>query len=77
MHVTDFVRQFENALDGVSPGSLKPESRFRELPEWSSLAALTLIAVTDAEYGVELSAEDIKQSQTVQDIFQVILSKKK
>ncbi len=76
MNLTDFVRQFEGAIDDVAPGTLQPQSRFRDLPQWSSLAALNIIAMADAEYGLELSADELKRSQTVEELFRLLSAKK-
>ncbi len=77
MNLAEFVRQIEGALDDVPAGTLQPQSRFRELPQWSSLAALNIIALADAEYGLELSAEELRRSQTVEELFQILVAKEK
>ncbi len=76
MEINDFTRQLERTLEGAAAGSLSPQTRFRELPGWSSLAALDLIVLADSDYGVELSAEDLKKSQTIQDLFNILSSKR-
>jgi len=77
MSIDEFVRRFEGALDGVSPGSLTPETEFRSLAEWDSMGALNVIVMADADYGVELTAEDLRQSRTVADLFRAVTGKKK
>jgi acyl carrier protein len=77
MNLDDFVRSCENAIDEVPPGSLGPQTRFRDLAQWSSLAALNLIAMADADYGLELAADDLKRSQTIEDLFKILCAKPK
>jgi acyl carrier protein len=47
----------------------------RDLDEWSSLTALSLIAMADEEYSVKLTGDDIKSSITLNDIFEIIKNK--
>lgn len=77
MNVNDYVRSFETALEEVALGSLLPATKFRDLAQWDSMAALSVIAMTDAEYGVELTAEELKNSQTIEELFNVVSGKKK
>jgi acyl carrier protein len=77
MNINDFVRGFENAMEDITAGSLAAGTKFRELAGWDSLAALSVIAMVDADYGVELTADELKKSQTIEDIFNVVAAKKK
>ena len=52
---------------------MTPETEFRELDDWSSLAALSIIAMVDEEYDVEFRGDDIRDSQTVEDLFDVVV----
>ena len=69
------IDQIENEFDEVQPGTIKPESSFRELEGWSSMHALILIALIDNEYDILLTGEQLKNAQTVQDLFEIIQSK--
>ena len=50
----------------------KPDTKFREINEWSSLLALSIIAMADEEYEVKLKGEDIRNSQTIEDLFNIV-----
>jgi acyl carrier protein len=43
---------------------------------WDSLAQLSIIALADEEYGVTISATEIKEAETVGGIKQLIENKK-
>jgi acyl carrier protein len=76
LNVDDFVRNFENAVEGVEPGSLQPETEFTKLEEWDSLAALSVLAMVDAEYETEITGNELRKCKTLQDLFNVVQSKK-
>lgn len=72
MNIDDFITRIEEEFDDLTPGTLKPESIFREVFEWNSINALILIAMVKTEYDVAVNAEDIASSKTVADIYRII-----
>jgi len=75
MNVEEFITNLEEEFDDLEPGSLKPESHFRENFEWNSINALILIALVKTEYDVAINAEDISSSKSIQDLFDIVKSK--
>ena len=75
MEINVFLENFVDILDNTDASSIKSDTVFRDLDEWDSLTALSLIAMADDEYSVKLTGEDIKASITLQDIFNKIESK--
>jgi acyl carrier protein len=75
MKIEEFIARIEEEFDDIEPGTLKPESIFREVFEWNSINALILIALVKTEYDVAINAEDIANSKTVADIYGIIESK--
>ena len=73
--ISSFIKKIESEIDGLAPGSLKPETHFRELPEWSSMHALVLIALSETEYNVTLTGDDLRKCGTVQEIYNLISSR--
>jgi acyl carrier protein len=75
MEINHFIQNFAAQFDDIEAEKFNPEVKFRDLDEWSSLRALSVIAMTNEEYDVFLTGEDIRNSQTIQDLFQIINSK--
>jgi len=44
MEIKDFIQNFADQLDDTDVSMLTPETDFRELDEWSSLTALSVMA---------------------------------
>ena len=72
MKIEDFIARLEEEYEDLTPGSLKPDSVFREVFEWNSINALILIAMVKTEYDVTINAEDIATSKTVEDLYRII-----
>ena len=75
MELKDFIENFANQFDDTDASEIKAETVFKELDEWSSLIALSVIAMVDEEYEVTIKGEDIRTSNTVEDLFNNVKSK--
>jgi len=72
MKIDDFISHLEEEYEDMVPGTLKPDSIFREVFEWNSINALILIAMVKTEYDVTINAEDIATSKTIEDLYKII-----
>lgn len=75
MEVKKFVENFAAQFDEADPETIKIETRFRDIEGWSSLTALSIIAMADEEYNIKLKGDDIRKAVTVEDLFNIIKSK--
>lgn len=76
MEFKDFIEKFVGIFDETDASELMPDTKFRDLDEWSSLSVLGLLAMADDDFGVELEAIELRQANTIQDIYELIKSKK-
>ena len=75
MEISIFLQKFSEILDYTDPSLINPNTVFRDLEEWDSLTALSLIAMVDEEYSLKLTGDDIKKSISLQDVFEKIKNK--
>lgn len=76
MNIQNFIENFAAQFDDTDASMLSVETKFKELDEWSSLIALSVIAMVDEEYDITISGDDIRNSNTIEDLFNAIQSKK-
>jgi acyl carrier protein len=69
MTIERFIAALEENIEGLTPGSVRPETEFRTLPAWDSLASLSTLAVIDAEFGVQLAGASFRTCRTISDLF--------
>ena len=50
-------------------------TEFKTLDEWSSLIALSLIAMVDEEYDITIKGDDIRNATTIEDLFNTVKAK--
>ena len=75
MEIKEFIENFAAQFDDTDPAEITPATVFKDLDEWSSLTALSIIAMVDEEYDTTLKGDDIKNADTVEDLFNVVKSK--
>lgn len=76
MNIKDFVSNFELQFDDVEEGTMTSNIIYKNIPEWSSLTALLIIAMVDSEYDVTLTGDSIRNTTTIQELFDIVASKK-
>lgn len=72
MNLDQFITNFADLFDETDADNIKANTRFKDLEEWSSLLALSVIAMIDEEYDVEFRGDDIRGSSTVEDLFEIV-----
>ena len=73
MNIQDFIENFAAQFDETDVAEFTADTKFKQLDEWSSLAALSVIAMVDDEYDVIIKGNDIINSDTIQDLFDVVV----
>ena len=71
-----FLENFAAQFDETDATAFTANTEFKSLNEWSSLMALSIIAMADEEYDVKLKGEDIRNANTIEDLFNVVMSRK-
>ena len=71
MEITEFIEKLAEAIEVDNVETLNAETEFRELDEWSSLSVMLLIAFYDEEFSKELTQAQIKESKTIQDLYNI------
>ena len=72
MDLQDFIGKFAEQFDEIATGEFKANTEFKKLTSWSSMVALSIIAMVDDEYGVTIKGDDIRKSTTIEDLFNIV-----
>ena len=71
-----FVKAFAEQFDETPLEMFAPQTVFHELDDWSSINGLAILNMISRLYQVKLSPEELRQAVTVQDVYELIKSKK-
>ena len=75
MELDDFIQNFAEQFDETDASVFTPETVFHELEEYSSLIALSIIAMIDEELGVTIGANEMRSSVTNKDLYDQVMAK--
>lgn len=68
----NLIDEFTNLLDEKPSIAINADTVFKEIPEWDSLLALTLIVMVSNNYKKSINGEDVRRCQTIRDLYELI-----
>ena len=75
MNIQKFIENFAAQFDDTDSSVFSSATNFKDLEEWSSLIALSVIMMVDEEYEIGIGAKEIISSETINDLYNIIISK--
>lgn len=75
MDLIDFVNAFAEQFDDTDASEITASTEFHDLEEWSSLTGMSVIAMVRTLYGKTITGKEIRECETVEDLFNLIASK--
>jgi acyl carrier protein len=77
MKSSEFIENLAALFDDTDASEFTLKTRFRDLDEWSSLNALALLNMIGKKYKVYLKPDELKSTNTIQELINLIRSKVK
>lgn len=59
----------------MNPDQIKSEDIFRDYETFSSLTELSVLAMLDSEFGIEIEMKDFNDFKTVDDLIRLVTSR--
>lgn len=75
MTLDEFVEAFAAEFEETPADQFKADTEFKTLEDWSSLTALSIIAMVDENMEKVITGADIRASKTVEDLYNLAQSK--
>lgn len=75
MTLDEFVKAFAAEFDETPEESFKADTRYKELDEWGSLVALSIISMVDDEMDKRVTGADLRNCSTIEELFHLVESK--
>ena len=69
-----FLKAFKETLE--IDRQIELSENFKDYEEWDSLSRLSLIVMLDEEFGVQIENQDFEKISTVQDLLEVVESRR-
>lgn len=75
MELYSFINDFASQFDDTDLSEFHADTEYRTLDEWSSLVGFAILNMIEKRYGVTISSSEIKTTSTIEDVYNLILSK--
>lgn len=75
MELNEFVKLISDQFDETPKEIFSSDTHFRELEEWDSLVALSVIAMVDEELEKKITGADLRNCLTIEELYNLALSK--
>lgn len=75
MDLNEFMSVFVEQFDDTDASEITPECEFHELEEYSSLTGMGIIAMAKTHYGKTITGKEIRECETVEDLYNLIKNK--
>ena len=83
MDLQQFIQQFAEQFDDTDLTVFSAGTKFKELDEWSSLIALSVVrkilvsgVMIDDEYDVQIKGDDVRNASTIKELFEIVKGQK-
>lgn len=75
MTLDEFVKAFAAEFDDTPEETFNADTHFRELDEWGSLTALSIISMVDDECDVIITGAELRRCTTIEEVYNLIQTK--
>jgi acyl carrier protein len=76
MNIEQFLQDFAACFEDTDINEFTPTTVFKDLDEWDSLTTLAIIGLCNKKYSLKITGSEIREATTIEDLYQLILSKK-
>lgn len=75
MNLNEFIEAFAGEFEDTDPSVFNADTKYKDLEEWGSLTALSIITMVDAEMEKTLTGADLRACETIVQLFNLIQNK--
>ena len=72
MTLDEFVKAFAAEFDDTPEEQFTPATNYRELDEWGSLVALSIIDMIDDNMDVQITGADLRAVKTIEELYNAV-----
>lgn len=72
-NMEEFIEKFASLFPVTPKDEISADTEFKYLEDWSSMTTLTIVAMVEDDYGITLSSSDIRNADTVSELYELIV----
>ncbi len=74
MTIEEFIKKIAAELEDTPADQLTPETNYKDLDEWGSLASLSIISMIEEEYGKLITGADVRARNSIKELYDFVES---
>lgn len=74
MTIEEFIKKIAAELEDTPADQLTPETNYKDLDEWGSLASLSIISMVEEEYGQLITGADVRARNSIKELYDFVES---
>lgn len=74
MTLNEFIEVFAEEFENTEMSVFKADTEFKDLEEWDSLTALSIIAMVDKQFNKTITGANLRTHNTIEDLYNFIVS---
>ena len=74
MQLEQFVKLFAEQFDETPVEVFTPKTNYKNLDEWNSLTALSIISMVDEECQKRITGSDLRSCTTIEELHKLVAS---
>ena len=75
MTLSEFVQAFAEEFDETPVERFAADTDYKDLEEWGSLTALSIVAIAKEHFGKKITGADLRNCTTIEELYNFIQSK--
>ena len=75
MELEKFIDAFAKLFVETDSSEIQADTEYQELEEWTSVTAISIIALAKTKYGKTITGREVRSCKTVEALFDLIVSK--
>lgn len=75
MNLEKFVQLFAEQFDDTAIEMFSPFTVYKDLDEWGSLVALSIISMIDEEFDKSITGSELRKVNTIEELYQLVQAK--
>lgn len=74
MTIEEFIKKISAELEDTPAELLTPDTNYKELEEWGSLASLSIISMIEEEYSKLITGADVRARNSIKELYDFVES---
>lgn len=75
MELKDLITIFNKVLNPEGKGQINAQTEFKELEEWSSLSAFTIVELINENFSVRIRGIQLRKCNNIEELFNLLNAK--